>query len=196
VISNINLSPGSPRVGDEITFWVFVKNDGAARAGASALRFKVGGETFPPEIPVPALDPGQEYRYERKLTLPLVNIHSDGMEALPLSKESRFDFRGIQTKQHCLTTAGDRGRTACHGASFGKDLAPFRHEYMGDVIEIGSNPSSSNSLRLAAVRLSGAPEHIPSLRPSRDEDSGRRRPTWDGFSTGCVTKGNEWWSPA
>jgi subtilase family serine protease len=69
VIRLINFSPGAPKAGDEITFWVFVRNDGDAQAGASTLRFKVGGETFPPETPVPALDPGEEYRYERKVTL-------------------------------------------------------------------------------------------------------------------------------
>ncbi len=69
VIRLINLSPAGPRAGEEITFWVFVKNDGDAQAGASMLRFQVGGESSPPEIPVPALDPAQEYSYERKVTL-------------------------------------------------------------------------------------------------------------------------------
>ncbi len=69
VIRLINLSPGGPSVGEEITFWVFVKNEGSAQAGASRLRFKVGGESSPPVVPVPALAPGQEYRYERKITL-------------------------------------------------------------------------------------------------------------------------------
>ena len=69
IVSIINFSPGAPTAGDEITFWVFVRNDGDAQADASVLRFQVGGESSPPEIPVPALDPGQEYRYERKVTL-------------------------------------------------------------------------------------------------------------------------------
>ena len=69
VIRIINFSPGSPRVGDEITFWVFVKNEGTAQAGASRLRFQVGGESNPPVVPVPALEPGQEHRYDRKVTL-------------------------------------------------------------------------------------------------------------------------------
>jgi subtilase family serine protease len=69
LVSNINHSPGSPTAGDEITFWVFVRNAGDAQASASTLRFKVGGESNPPEASVPALAPGQEYRYERKVTL-------------------------------------------------------------------------------------------------------------------------------
>jgi subtilase family serine protease len=69
LIRLINFSPGAPRAGDEITFLVFVRNEGDAQAAASTLRFQVGGETFPPETPVPALDPGEEYRHERKVTL-------------------------------------------------------------------------------------------------------------------------------
>ncbi|MCG6926943.1 MAG: hypothetical protein LJF30_16755 [Acidobacteria bacterium] len=69
IVSNINFSPGAPKAGDEITFWVFVKNVGDAPATASSLRFKVGGETYPPVVGVPALDPDEEYRFTRKVTL-------------------------------------------------------------------------------------------------------------------------------
>ncbi len=65
----INMSPGAPKVGQEITFWVFVKNEGDAQAAPSKLRFQVASETFPPEYPVPALGPGQEYQHERKVNL-------------------------------------------------------------------------------------------------------------------------------
>jgi subtilase family serine protease len=69
VVRLINFSPGAPHAGDEITFWVFVKNEGNAPAAASTLQFRVGGESNPPQAAVPALSPGQEYRYERKVTL-------------------------------------------------------------------------------------------------------------------------------
>jgi len=69
VISIINFSPGKPTTADEITFWVFVKNVGTAKAGVSKMSFKVGGETHPPIVNVPALNPGQQFRYDRKLTL-------------------------------------------------------------------------------------------------------------------------------
>jgi subtilase family serine protease len=69
IVSNINFSPGAPKAGDEITFWVFVKNVGDASAPASSLRFKVGGETYPPVVGVPALDPDEQYRFTRKVTL-------------------------------------------------------------------------------------------------------------------------------
>jgi subtilase family serine protease len=68
-ISNIERSPASPAIGDEITFGVYVRNVGNAQARSSTIRFRVGGETFPPEASVPALAPGQEYRYERRVTL-------------------------------------------------------------------------------------------------------------------------------
>jgi len=42
---------------------------GSAKAGMSKMSFKVGGETHPPIVNVPALNPGQQFRYERKVTL-------------------------------------------------------------------------------------------------------------------------------
>ena len=69
VVSKLNFSPGSPRAGDEITFWVFVKNEGTVgNSDPTVLHFKVGGSS-PTAVPVPALAPGQEYRYEHKVTL-------------------------------------------------------------------------------------------------------------------------------
>lgn len=69
IVSNINFSPGAPKAGDEITFWVFVKNAGDGPAAESRLRFKVGGESQPPVVDVPALGADEEYRYTRKVTL-------------------------------------------------------------------------------------------------------------------------------
>ena len=87
----INFSPGAPRAGDEITFWVFVRNEGDAQAGASTLRFQVGGESSPPEIPVPALDPGEEYRYERKLTLGVAQNYRSTATADALNEVAESD---------------------------------------------------------------------------------------------------------
>ena len=69
IVSNINFSPGAPKAGDEITFWVFVKNIGNASATASSLRFRVGGETYAPLYDIPALDPDQQHRITRRVTL-------------------------------------------------------------------------------------------------------------------------------
>jgi subtilase family serine protease len=68
VVSMINFSPGLPVEGDEVTLWVFVKNKGMAQAGASGVQVRVGGETNPPVIPVPALNPSQQFKYTRKVT--------------------------------------------------------------------------------------------------------------------------------
>lgn len=68
VISKINFSPGLPKVNDEITIWVFVKNIGQVQAGASEVRVKVGGESNPPVLPVPALNPNEKFKYTRKIT--------------------------------------------------------------------------------------------------------------------------------
>jgi subtilase family serine protease len=65
VVSKINFSPGNPMVDAEITLWIFVKNVGQARADAFDVRVQVGGESNPPVIPVPGLNPNQEFRYTR-----------------------------------------------------------------------------------------------------------------------------------
>lgn len=68
VVSKINYSPGKPIAGSEITLWVFIRNSGRGQAPASAVTVRVGGETHPPLVQVPALNPGQEWRYTRKFT--------------------------------------------------------------------------------------------------------------------------------
>jgi subtilase family serine protease len=68
VVSKINYSPGNPTVEAEITLWVFVKNVGQARSDASGVRVKVGGESNPPVIQAPGLNPGQEFKYTKKLS--------------------------------------------------------------------------------------------------------------------------------
>jgi hypothetical protein len=69
IVSKINFSPGKPTTSDEITFWVFVKNAGNAKARPSMLSFKVGGESTPQHVKVPALDPGKEFRHQRRVKL-------------------------------------------------------------------------------------------------------------------------------
>ncbi len=69
IVSKINFSPGKPTTSDEITFWVFVKNTGNAKAGPSMLSFRVGGESTPQSVRVPALNPGKAFRHQRKVKL-------------------------------------------------------------------------------------------------------------------------------
>jgi subtilase family serine protease len=68
VVSIINFSPGNPVVDAEITLWVFVKNLGHVPSGASSVKVKVGGESNPPVIPVPSLNPSQQFKYTKKVT--------------------------------------------------------------------------------------------------------------------------------
>jgi subtilase family serine protease len=87
VVSKINFSPGQPAEGDEITLWVFVKNIGMAQAGASGVKVRVGGETNPPVISVPPLNPSQQFQYSRKVTLNksgnyIVTITADAGKAI------------------------------------------------------------------------------------------------------------------
>jgi len=104
VVSNINFSPGAPVEKDEITLWVFVKNVGRAQAGASTVRVKVGGESNPPVVPVPALAPGKEFKYTRKVTFNragnyLVTITADDGNAVAESREgNNVDKKMIRVK--------------------------------------------------------------------------------------------------
>jgi subtilase family serine protease len=93
IVSIINFSPGAPKAGDEITFWVFVKNIGNASATASSLRFRVGGESQPPVVAVPELAPDAEYRYTRKVTLNVAQSYqatgwADDLDQVAESDES------------------------------------------------------------------------------------------------------------
>ncbi|MEJ2661150.1 MAG: CARDB domain-containing protein, partial [Desulfobacteraceae bacterium] len=92
VVSKINFSPGNPTASDEITLWVFVKNIGPGKAGNSGVRVKVGGKSNPPVIQVPALPPGQEWRYSKKFTLGreggyIVTVTADAMNTLSETNE-------------------------------------------------------------------------------------------------------------
>lgn len=68
LVSNINFSPGKPTVDAEITLWVYVKNVGQVRADAFNVQVKVGGESNPPILQVPGLNPDQEWRYSKKVS--------------------------------------------------------------------------------------------------------------------------------
>ncbi len=94
VVSRINFSPGSPWQNEQITIWVFVKNKGQGKAAASGLRVQAGGESISvaPVAQVPALDPGREWRYERKVTFGkagayLITATADAQNALNETKE-------------------------------------------------------------------------------------------------------------
>ncbi len=91
MISSTNLSPASPRPGDEITFRVSVRNVGSAHSGASAMRFGIEGLPNLSEASVPALGPGEEYLYERKLTLQVAQSYTARAEADVLAQIAESD---------------------------------------------------------------------------------------------------------
>jgi broad specificity phosphatase PhoE len=68
-VTSLTHSPTNPTTTDLITFAAVVKNIGNERAGPSTLSFRVGGETFPQMIDIPALTPNETLTAERKLRL-------------------------------------------------------------------------------------------------------------------------------
>lgn len=118
IISKINFSPGKPTTSDEITFWVFVKNAGNAKARPSTLSFRVGGESTPQRVKVPALNPGKEFRHQRKVKLTVaqnyqVTARADAANKVKESNEGnnttikRFKVTQAQTEK--LPDVGMRG---------------------------------------------------------------------------------------
>jgi PKD repeat protein len=69
VVSSLTHSPANPTTADTITFVATVQNIGNAAAGASVLRFQVGGETYPPTYNVPSLAPGATFQVTRTAQL-------------------------------------------------------------------------------------------------------------------------------
>ena len=106
VVSRINFSPASPWQNEQITIWVFVKNKGQGKAAASGLRVQAGGESLSvaPVAQVPALDPGREWRYERKVTFGKagnyrITATADAQNALTETKENNNQsFKNIKVK--------------------------------------------------------------------------------------------------
>ncbi len=106
MISSTNLLPSSPRPGDEITFQVRVRNAGAAHAGASAMRFGIEGLPNLSEASVPALGPGEEYLYERKITLQVAQSYTARAEADVLAQIAESDEgNNMLTRSFSVTEA-------------------------------------------------------------------------------------------
>jgi len=80
-IVSLTHSPQNPTIKDKITFAADVKNIGTKRAGPSTLGFKVGGETFPVEYQVPALNPGETYTVRRDENLSVAQNYRNTVTA-------------------------------------------------------------------------------------------------------------------
>lgn len=66
VVVSLTHEPASPRADQPVTCMAVVKNIGSGPAGASTLEFGIGGETYRPRFPVPALAPGATYAVTRE----------------------------------------------------------------------------------------------------------------------------------
>ncbi len=108
IISKINFSPGKPTVNDKITFWVFVKNIGKVKSGASKLQFRVGGESRPPLASVPGLAPGKEYRFTRKAKLTVAQNYQVTATADYQKKVSESNEKNNVKKKRFSVAAGSK----------------------------------------------------------------------------------------
>ena len=68
-VKSLSHSPENPTTVDTITFTAVVQNVGWRAAEPSKLSFRVGGETYPPVYPVPALNVGATHTVQRQLQL-------------------------------------------------------------------------------------------------------------------------------
>jgi CARDB protein len=115
-ISSFTRSFANPTVADDIVFTAQVTNAGTDPVGASSMTLRVGGETFPPAFPVPALDPGQSFVVNRTVNLDvaqgyIAEAKADVNNAVPETNESdnslqqNFVVTALQTS--ILDATGD-----------------------------------------------------------------------------------------
>lgn len=81
IVESLTHSPQNPTTTDMITFTAVVKNIGAAIAGKSTLNFRVGGETFGENFPIPFLLPGGFVTVERQLVLNVAQNYQNTVTA-------------------------------------------------------------------------------------------------------------------
>lgn len=115
-ISSFTRSFANPTVADDIVFTAQVTNAGTDPVGASSMTLRVGGETFPPAFPVPALGPGQSFVVNRTVNLDvaqgyIAEAKADVNNAVPETNESdnslqqNFVVTALQTS--ILDATGD-----------------------------------------------------------------------------------------
>jgi subtilase family serine protease len=175
VVSKINYSPGSPKENEEITIWVFVKNIGQNRADLSGLRLQVGGESasIAPVAQVPALNPGKEWRYERKVTFSRagnyrITATADAQNALTESNENNNRMtKDIRVKP------GAKPDLVVTKINFSPG-SPWQNEQITIwvfVKNIGQGKAAASGLRVQAggESISVAPvAQVPALDPGRE----------------------------
>ncbi|MBA7691829.1 hypothetical protein ES703_100384 [subsurface metagenome] len=107
IIMSLTHSPETPTTADTITFTVAVKNIGSGKAGRSTLALKVGGETVPKIYSVPALEPGERYRVQRRSALSVsqryrntatADIKNEVRESDETNNQKTDDYRVVPPK--------------------------------------------------------------------------------------------------
>jgi subtilase family serine protease len=171
VISNINFSPGAPTTSDEITFWVFVKNEGNLAASNSTLWFRVGGETNPAAAAIPALAPGEQYRYERHVTLSVAQSYqvTATADALNVVAESH-ENNNVRTRTFSVAQGSRPDLVVSHIA-----ISPAQ-PHVGDhvtvtvyVKNVGSANAPASNVRLRVGGEGNPPTHsVPALAPGQE----------------------------
>ena len=171
IVSKINYSPGKPKPGDEITLWVFVQNIGRSRADGSSARIKVGGESNPPVVQVPALNPGKEWRYTRKFTMNraggyIVTITADARNQLAESNEQN----NVKTAR-ILVTEGPKPDLVISKINFspGKPNTNDEIKFWVFVKNIGAGSSGPSKLQFRVGGESNpALASVPALPPGKE----------------------------
>ncbi len=171
VVANINFSPGAPTTGDEITFWVFVKNEGNAAADSSTLWFRVGGETNPAAVTVPALDPGEDYRYERHVTLSVAQSYQVTATADALDQVSELhENNNVRTRTFSVAHAAQPDLVVSHIAI--SPAQPHVGNHITFTVYVKNQGSANAAASTVALRVGGqttAPTHsVPALAPGQE----------------------------
>ncbi len=116
IISNFTRSFTSPTVADNITFTAVVQNVGTSPAPASSMTVRVGGETFPPVSPVPALNPGQTASVTRVVNLDVAqgfiaeataDVNHDVLETNESDNNSQMSFVVTALQASIADASGD-----------------------------------------------------------------------------------------
>ncbi len=128
-IESISLNPESPKLGENITFTVTIKNNGPGDSPSNELKYNINGtnETYSGEIPVSALSAGNstsgtfswtprnEGQIEVKATVDATNVVSESDETNnELTKTAQ-----ITVTQESSSSDGSSGGSSHHSSSGG-----------------------------------------------------------------------------
>jgi subtilase family serine protease len=93
IVSEISIMPTNPYTTDAIVVKAVCKNIGTATAGASHMRFKIGGESIPPVYDIESLAPGAARQWLRGVNLTvaqnyLITVTADANSEVVESNET------------------------------------------------------------------------------------------------------------